>query len=110
MAVNPDMLEVTGAILKAPKIVYGNGEKIVSPCLLDCPASVVPTILLTRTYQDARNGTWNVVGRKFYLPAARGLQAWAVAVLQRVRSQDLDTFLKTLVKNLRDRGEKIIGT
>ncbi|TFK93746.1 Piwi-domain-containing protein [Polyporus arcularius HHB13444] len=80
MVVNPGMLEVTGAILKAPKIVYGNGEKI-----------------------DARNGTWNVVGRKFYLPAARGLQAWAVAVLQRVRSQDLDTFLKTLVKNLRDR-------
>ncbi|KAI0706856.1 Piwi domain-containing protein [Cerioporus squamosus] len=80
MGISPRMLEVTGAILKAPKIVYGNGESA-----------------------DARNGTWNVVGRKFYRPA-RGLQAWAVAVFQRVRPQDLNNFLDMLVTNMRDRG------
>ncbi|RDX55086.1 Piwi-domain-containing protein [Lentinus brumalis] len=81
MSINPRMLEVTGDILKAPKIVYGNGEA------------------------NVKDGTWNVVGRTFYLPAQGGLQAWAVAVFDsRVQRGTVSRFVSRLVKNLRDRG------
>ncbi len=40
MSINPRMLEVTGDILKAPKIVYGNGEAVSSCSTGNCRQTV----------------------------------------------------------------------
>ncbi|KAI0745804.1 Piwi domain-containing protein [Earliella scabrosa] len=80
MVVNPDMVSVSGVVLKPPKIVYGGNDR--------------PMELNTN------EGAWNVQRKRFFRPGER-LEKWAVVDFHQARRPHVDRFVDMLVTNMR---------